>query len=380
MNFYIDQLILWLKNGKKRVLHFENDKINVITGNSKTGKTAILEIIDYCLCGSEDTVVISDEHIGENVDWYGIRFIINDKTYTLARGAIEKQNKLSSEYYFSQVGDIPDIPDSKMSPKEVKAILEKEFSIDDRITLTYGGRNIRSNSKLSFRYFLMMNTLSKDTIDNGKVYFDKLNIERYREVWPQVFDLTFGVTDLEKLKTQKKIADLNDELDKLETKLKKADQQKKEVQRQMGDLVKRAQEADLLDSRLEGYEAEQNLIRLLETNTFCLDISPEQRAYDKLLADRKEIVIKINSLKRFQDSYAKYRTSLRADADALQPIQYIRSHFSENIGEEYQLFLEMLDREYRKILSAIETKRPFEFDVSRKIADLKKRRKELDEQ
>ena len=82
MTFYIDKLLLWLKDGSLRSLQFSNDKVNVITGNSKTGKTAILEIIDYCLCGGRDTVVISYEHIAENVKWYGIRFVINNSIPT----------------------------------------------------------------------------------------------------------------------------------------------------------------------------------------------------------------------------------------------------------------------------------------------------------
>ena len=77
MTFYIKKIVLWLKNGDTRILKFKNDKVNVITGNSKTGKTAILEIIDYCLCGSDSN--ISYEHIGENVLWYGLNFCINEK-------------------------------------------------------------------------------------------------------------------------------------------------------------------------------------------------------------------------------------------------------------------------------------------------------------
>lgn len=109
MRFYINKLLLWLKDGSLRTLKFENDKVNVITGNSKTGKTAILEIIDYCLCGSNETVVISREHIGENVAWYGIHFFINDKTYTIARGEISEKGKFSNDYYFSQTGEIPEV-------------------------------------------------------------------------------------------------------------------------------------------------------------------------------------------------------------------------------------------------------------------------------
>lgn len=112
MNFFIDKLLLWLNDGQLRTLQFANDKVNVITGNSKTGKTAILEIIDYCLCGSNETVVISQEHIAENVAWYGIRFSINNKFFTIARGEIGKRhffhrllflsNRRNSNYSFCE--------------------------------------------------------------------------------------------------------------------------------------------------------------------------------------------------------------------------------------------------------------------------------------
>ena len=40
MTFYIKKIVLWLKNGDTRILKFKNDKVNVITGNSKTGKNS----------------------------------------------------------------------------------------------------------------------------------------------------------------------------------------------------------------------------------------------------------------------------------------------------------------------------------------------------
>ena len=157
MTFYIDKLLLWLKDGSLRTLKFSNDKVNVITGNSKTGKTAILEIIDYCLCGGRDTVVISYEHIAENVKWYGLRFVINDKTYTIARGEISEKGEFSNEYYFSQTGEVPDVPCAKLDQNGIKEILEQEFAIDDEITLSHGGKSVKKNTRLSFRYFLMLN-------------------------------------------------------------------------------------------------------------------------------------------------------------------------------------------------------------------------------
>ncbi len=88
---------------------------------------------------------------------------------------------------------------------KIQAILDPEFSIDDEITISHGGKGVKKNTRLSFRYFLMMNTLSKDIVDNGKMFFDKMTIERYRDVWPQIFDLSFSVITPETLAVQKQI-------------------------------------------------------------------------------------------------------------------------------------------------------------------------------
>ena len=145
MNFYINRIILWLNNAEKRYIKFEKDKVNVITGNSKTGKTAILEIIDYCLCSSQNN--ISEEYIGENVSWYGLDFYINSKHYFIARGDTIHN---FSKFYFSATGIEPDIPTDTMSIADVKSILEEEFSIDKNTVIPFGGKTIKQGSKISY--------------------------------------------------------------------------------------------------------------------------------------------------------------------------------------------------------------------------------------
>lgn len=97
MKFYIDSLHLWLSNGQTRSLTFLPNKVNIITGGSHTGKTAILDIVDYCLFASEHS--ISESIINENVHWYGLRIRVNDKLYTLARRSPVGTN-VSPEYFF----------------------------------------------------------------------------------------------------------------------------------------------------------------------------------------------------------------------------------------------------------------------------------------
>lgn len=49
MNCYIKEIIIFKKNGEKRSVELSQG-LNIITGNSKTGKSALIEIVDYCLC------------------------------------------------------------------------------------------------------------------------------------------------------------------------------------------------------------------------------------------------------------------------------------------------------------------------------------------
>lgn len=379
MTFYIDKLLLWLKDGSLRTLQFSNDTVNVITGNSKTGKTAILEIIDYCLCGGKDTVVISHEHIAESVAWYGIRFAINDKVYTVARGEITETGEFSKDFYFSQSGEIPNVPCVKMNEKELKAILDPEFSIDDEITISHGGKGVKKNTRLSFRYFLMMNTLSKDIVDNGKMFFDKMTIERYRDVWPQIFDLSFSVITPETLAVQKQINELGQEIESFEQSKRKAEKQILSYNQQILILIKKAKEAGLIDEGLSDEQSIDKLREIIEHGiTYLVTNYSTEQKYEKLQAKRDDVSLRLTKLKRFKQSYSEYRNRLKSEQDALSPITYIQSKFSDRTQGEYRQFLNNLAAEFVRINAAISEKRPFELDVDRQIRQLTAELKDLD--
>lgn len=57
--------------------------VNVIHGLSQTGKSAIIHIIDYCLCAGENKIPIGV--IRDNVDWFGIILKIDQEEMLLAR-------------------------------------------------------------------------------------------------------------------------------------------------------------------------------------------------------------------------------------------------------------------------------------------------------
>lgn len=82
MKSYIKDIVIFNKNGEKRVVPLEQG-VNIITGESKTGKSALVEIIDYCMCSTRCT--IPKGKITEFAYLYSLVMAIGDNTYVIAR-------------------------------------------------------------------------------------------------------------------------------------------------------------------------------------------------------------------------------------------------------------------------------------------------------
>src|SRR3989339_360474 len=72
MKLQIKSIILWPKDFSHdpRILPFQSGSINVITGASRTGKSAIIPIIDYCLGSEKCTIPVNT--IRDACGWFGL--------------------------------------------------------------------------------------------------------------------------------------------------------------------------------------------------------------------------------------------------------------------------------------------------------------------
>lgn len=100
MNLKIKYLILYPKNKEfnPRFIRFEENKINVISGYSQRGKSAIISIIDYCLASSDCNIPIG--LIRETVDKFALYITINNKNVFIARNS--PHNQISTDVMFFQ--------------------------------------------------------------------------------------------------------------------------------------------------------------------------------------------------------------------------------------------------------------------------------------
>ncbi|WP_245664352.1 DUF3732 domain-containing protein [Candidatus Propionivibrio aalborgensis] len=94
----IRSIILYHHDGRRRILPFRLGKLNVITGQSRTGKSAIIDIIDYCLGRSSFNIF---EGVNRDVvAWYAVMLRVAGSDVFCAKPAPRGSAASQSAAYF----------------------------------------------------------------------------------------------------------------------------------------------------------------------------------------------------------------------------------------------------------------------------------------
>ncbi|PKG44081.1 DUF3732 domain-containing protein [Psychroflexus sp. MES1-P1E] len=368
MNFSIIKIALWLKNGRVREIEFKPNKVNIITGGSHTGKSAILEIIDYCFFSSKSR--ISESMINENVSWYGLNFSVNDKTYTIARKSLI-EGKVSDEYYFSSFGEIPKTVETNNSENAIKSIIETEFNIDRdaKFPSDYGSNYIKSGTKISLRYFLMFNTISGNIIENDEgIFFDKQNETRYKEALPRIFDLALGIETVENILKAEKKSELEKQLTQLVRKNKTITAKADDFNKEKVQILQQAKEYNVIKDSTNSVDA------INELNNAILGVqssSTSNSEREKLESSFYALQRKIRNITKFANEYEKYKKTIKNLSDSLKPIEFLREKDSEII--KTSIFDELVNsftKDLDLIRKSYSTNTPIDRQVKDNVKDL----------
>jgi hypothetical protein len=108
MTMQILDIVVFSHHGKRRVLSLKSGAVNIITGASKTGKSALVDIVDYCFGAGECRV--PEGPIRRSVSWFGLRFQLESGQAFVARRC-PGPRAASSEDCFVEVGNSVEIPE-----------------------------------------------------------------------------------------------------------------------------------------------------------------------------------------------------------------------------------------------------------------------------
>lgn len=131
MKSYIKAIMIFNESGDLRQVPMKPG-VNIVTGESKTGKSALVEIIDYCLCSSRCT--IPKGKITDFAYLYAMPMLINENTYIIARHKWQDGGKM---YVLKETRDfkIAHITLAYFADKSQLAVKDAQYEIESALGL-----------------------------------------------------------------------------------------------------------------------------------------------------------------------------------------------------------------------------------------------------
>jgi hypothetical protein len=346
MYFQLLKVILWPRQGgEPRVVKFEVGKVNVISGASKTGKSSVIPIIDYCL-GSEKCAIPVGV-IRETCSWFGVLVDTLEGQKLLARkepGGL----KASGEMLLLE-GPVVEIPsviteDKKQSVDYVKAVLNRLSGLSN---LQFEpGTDERFKSRVSFRDLMAFLFQPQNIVANPDVLFFKADTTEHREKLKTIFPYVLGAISPELLQARHELDRLSRLLRRKEGELKARKDTGAAWQREGFAWARLAIEYGLLPAHTVVPDDWPSTVDLLREalRSDARSATPTLAAMDVIMnrltelraAESKLTMIlsqsrqRLHELRRLDESSDEYRDGLRIQRDRLGLSAWIRDLASEH--------------------------------------------------
>lgn len=135
MTIQLLDIVVFSHDGRRRILSLNSGRVNIITGASKTGKSALVDIVDYCFGAGECRV--PEGPIRRSVSWFGVRLQLKTGQAFVARRC-PGPRALSSEDCFVEIADEIVVPEAALlrqttNSKGLGALLTGWTGIHDNI-------------------------------------------------------------------------------------------------------------------------------------------------------------------------------------------------------------------------------------------------------
>ncbi|WP_166679055.1 hypothetical protein [Paraburkholderia sp. BL6665CI2N2] len=366
MKLQIIQLILWPRKAgiAPQVVPFERDKANVITGASKTGKSSIIPIIDYCL-GSE-RCAIPVGVIRKAVAWFGIVVDTDEGLMLLARPEPGRQPTSTDMYVKGvQEGKTPlDVPIANTNVDRVKLTMDRlarltRLGTDAQNTTSgYAGRP-------SFRDLMAFCFQPQNLVANPDVLFYRADTTDHREKLRAIFPYVLGVTTPEILEKQWEYENLRKAARVLEKELAAYERASATWRANLGNWVAEAYELGFLPADSLKDAEEPVILEVLSglTTANLPEPTPDAdviaKAVDeygllttqeaKLNEEIAEVRHRMSRLSDLRSSVNQFELSLDTRQERLGLSRWLRAHTEETVDVACPVCSQSLDGQAEKV-------------------------------
>lgn len=345
MQFQILKLILWSKAGHPpRVIDFEPGMVNVISGASKTGKSAVIPIIDYCLASGKCSIPVGT--IREACAWFGVVIETMEGQKLLARR--EPGDARQTGDMFVLEGEVVAVP--AQAPEKNTTADQVKKMLDRLAGLSTLGLNPDSTSgyesRVSFRDLTAFTFQPQYIVANPMVLFFNADTSEHRETLKAIFPFVLGALTPQMLAARWEIDRLQRELRRQEAALASTKAGVRAWQNETQAWVRRAIEFGLLPTDTVVPTVWHEIVDLLRaairTNARSAYVTLDaveatlvqlqglrQRESDaaKALADSRQ---RLNEMQRLVDSSESYGSAIKIQRDRLNVSGWLQARAGES--------------------------------------------------
>lgn len=249
MSLQIAKIVLYNHEGATRELPFRTGALNIITGASKTGKSAIIDIVDYCT-GRGDCNV-ADGVIRKYVSWYAILLQIGDGQIFIARRNPPPGERTDSDVYLARGSDLG-IPafDTLIKNTTVSA-LNKFLGAVIGISENEHRPPMPTRDPLEakFRHAILFSFQDQNDIDNRQRLFHRQGEEFIGQAIKDTLPYFLGAIDEDRLLKQAQLDLARRRLRQLERQLRDAEAMDTSSYPRAQSLLDEAKQVGLVDER-----------------------------------------------------------------------------------------------------------------------------------
>lgn len=262
----IKSIILYNSSGDKRTIDFKLGQVNIITGDSSRGKSALLEIVDYCLGGTK--FGIPDGVIHNKVAWYAIIFQINDLQVLIAKPKPPENSTSQSQvyYYLGNNIIIPELSQLEVNSNDeaIKTYLSELIGISPNETIVEEGGS-RTRFEATIRHTCHYIFQKQSTVANKKILLNGQEDQFIPQAIKDTLPYFLGAIQEDRIKIQKDLRQARRKLELAQNSLREAEFITKERAIFAQNLLIEAQQVGLIDSNFIAKDIKDIVKRLRET-------------------------------------------------------------------------------------------------------------------
>ncbi len=345
MYFQITKVVLWPKRGHGcRVVEFRPGMLNVISGASKTGKSAVIPIIDYCLGSGKCAIPVGV--IRDACSWFGVVVQTLEGEKLFARREPGDQRQTGDMYIVeSDEVEVPNSIEKRNSNSNVaKSILDRLSGLSQ---LGFNPDNEGAYlARPSFRDLMAFVFQPQNIVANPDVLFFGADTTEHREKLKSVFPYALNAVTAPMLAARWEISELQRQVRRLEQQLRAAMSTVNVWRTEAHGWLRQAIELGLLAASTSFPEEWVEILGLLRQTTGStsrlarptldsLDASLDR--LEELRSEETEAAVELsenrqryNEIRRLLQSSESYGSAIRVQRDRLRLSEWLRSQAEDS--------------------------------------------------